>query len=87
MFKNQLYFENSMKKVKVYTTKVCPECRVVKSYLQALSIDFDEVIVDSPELVKKVEKLSGQRSVPVIQADDKIIVGFDQEKIKTLSSY
>lgn len=72
-------------KIKIYTTEICPECKVVKSYLKAMNIDFDEVLVNTPELVEHVISLTGQRRVPVIQTDSDVIVGFNQDKIKTLA--
>lgn len=72
-------------KLKIYTTEICPECKVVKSYLKAMNIDFDEVLVNTPELVEHVISLTGQRRVPVIQTDSDVIVGFNQDKIKSLA--
>ena len=72
-------------KIKIYTTEICPECKVVKSYLKAMNIDFDEVLVNTPELVEHVISLTGQRRVPVIQTDSDVIVGFNQDKIKALA--
>lgn len=71
-------------KLKIYTTETCPECRVVKSYLRAMNIDFEEVLVNTDELIDHVTNLSGQRRVPVIQTDNEVIVGFNPEKIKHL---
>ena len=72
-------------KIKIYTTEICPECKVVKSYLRAMNIDFEEVLVNTPELVEQVISLTGQRRVPVIQTDQDVIVGFNQDKIKLLA--
>lgn len=72
--------------IKVYTTEACPECKVVKSYLSAMNIDFEEVLVNTQELIEEVINLTGQRRVPVLRTDKDIIIGFDREKIKTLVS-
>ena len=70
-------------KVKVYSTPVCPECKVVKSFLEALNIDFEEInAAGNAEIIEYIEKKTGQRRVPVIEAGDEMIVGFDQDKIK-----
>jgi glutaredoxin-like YruB-family protein len=70
-------------KIKVYSTPVCPECKVVKSFLEALNVEFEEInAAGNQEIIEYIEKKTGQRRVPVIEADDQIIVGFDQDAIK-----
>ena len=72
-------------KVKVYSTPVCPECKVVKSFLEALNVDFEEInAAGNQEIIEYIEKKTGQRRVPVIEAGDQIIVGFNQDKIKQI---
>jgi len=70
--------------IKVYTTKTCPNCLVAKSYLLALGYEYDEVIVNTPEMIEHVVAISGGRTVPVIEQDGFIIRGFDREEIKKL---
>ncbi|MEK6938672.1 MAG: glutaredoxin family protein [Nanoarchaeota archaeon] len=72
--------------IKIYTTETCPECKVVKSYLNAMNIDFEEILVNTQELIEEVVNLTGQRRVPVLRTEKDIIVGFDRDKIKTLVS-
>lgn len=72
--------------VRVYTTKICPQCRVVKSYLSALGVDFEEVVVESPEMAEYIEKKTGMKKVPVVENGKGFVVGFDTEKIKKLVS-
>ena len=72
--------------IKIYTTETCPECKVVKSYLNAMNVDFEEVLVNTQELIEEVVNLTGQRRVPVLRTEKDIIVGFDRDKIKTLVS-
>ena len=71
-------------KVKVYSTPVCPECIVVKSFLEALNIDLEEInAAGNPQIIEYLEKKTGQRRVPAIETDKQMIVGFDQKKIKS----
>jgi len=51
-----------------------------------MNIDFEEINVNTPELIEKVVNLTGQRTIPVIQTENEVIVGFNPEKIKTLVS-
>ena len=69
-------------KIKVYSTKSCPYCDKVKDYLKEKGVDFEEIKVDEDqEAAKEMIKKSKQMSVPVIEIDDKLIIGFDKEEI------
>ena len=72
-----------MAKVKIYSTSSCPWCKKVKEFLKEKKIKYEDIDVSSDEKVGKemVEK-SGQMGVPVIDIDGKILVGFDEEKLK-----
>ena len=72
-------------KVKVYSTPVCPECKVVKSFLEALNVDFEEInAAGNQEIIEYLEKKTGQRRVPVVEAGEKIVVGFNQAQLKKI---
>jgi glutaredoxin 3 len=70
-------------KVTVYSTQTCPWCKKVKEYLKEKKIPFTTVDVTDDEKARKqlVEK-SGQRGVPVVEIDDTIIVGFNQDAME-----
>lgn len=54
----------------------------VKDYLKGKNIGFKELNVgEDREAAMEMIKKSGQRGVPVIDIDGKIIIGFDQEEI------
>lgn len=69
--------------VKIYTTNTCHWCKIAKDYFKSKEIEYEEydVGVDSEKAEEMVSK-SGQRSVPVIDIDGTIIVGFDKEAIE-----
>lgn len=71
--------------VKVYSTPTCPWCTVTKNYLKSRNVPFEDIDVtlDRAAAVEMVQK-SGQRGVPVIDIDGRIIVGFDQGTIDSL---
>ncbi len=70
-------------KVKVYSTRMCLWCHKAKDFLKEHKIDFEDIDVSlNHAAAKEMIKKSKQTGVPVIEIDDKIIVGFDQEKIK-----
>ncbi len=73
------------KKVKVFSTPTCPWCTKVKSYLKENNIKFKEVDVskDMKEAMKMVKK-SGKQGVPQLWIGEKVVVGFDKQKIDNL---
>ncbi|MCS7106137.1 MAG: glutathione S-transferase N-terminal domain-containing protein [Candidatus Aenigmarchaeota archaeon] len=72
-----------MKKVKIYTTPTCPYCEMAKTFFRENRIEYEEIDVSSDrEAAMEMIEKSGQLGVPVIEIDDKIIVGFDVNAIK-----
>ncbi|MCF7908468.1 MAG: glutaredoxin family protein [Candidatus Omnitrophica bacterium] len=68
--------------VKVYSTKTCPYCVMVKDYLTSKSIAYQNFDVSQDAAAREeMVKISGQMGVPVISIDGKIIIGFDKDKI------
>ena len=69
-------------KVKIYTTPSCPYCQMAKEFLERRGVKFEEVDVQANRAaaIEMIQK-SGQTGVPVIEIDDKIIIGFNQTKI------
>ena len=74
-----------MPSVKIYSTPSCPWCKRAKEFLKENKISFKDIDVAGNEKASKemIEK-SGQMGVPVIDIDGKIIVGFDEAKLKDL---
>lgn len=66
-------------KIKVYSTPACPWCKVAKDFFTSHNINFEDidVSVDQKAAQYMIEK-SGQMGVPVIEIDDKIIIGFNK---------
>ena len=73
------------KKIVIYTTEFCSWCRKTKEFLKEHKIKYKEFDVGND--AKKAEEMikrSGQRGVPAIEIDDKIVVGFDEGRLKDL---
>ncbi len=69
--------------IKVYSTPTCPWCIKTKDFFRRNNVKFEDIDVSrdaraAHEMVKK----SGQMGVPVIDAGGKIIIGFDEDKLK-----
>lgn len=70
-------------KIILYGTKSCPKCNRAKDFFDENEIKFEyiDVGVNKKAAIEMIEK-TGQRSVPVIGIDNKMIVGFDERKIQ-----
>ena len=71
------------KKIKVYSTPMCPYCKMAKAYLNEKNLEFEDIDVASNHKAahEMIEK-SKQMGVPVIDINGKIIVGFDKEALE-----
>ncbi len=75
------------KRVTIFTTNTCGYCQMVKKYLGAKGITYDEVNLDQhPDRQQEALKLSGALTVPVTlvtKADDsqEVIVGYNLARL------
>ena len=69
--------------VTIYSTPSCGYCNVAKKYFKEHSIKFTDynVMIDTSKAQEMINK-SGQRGVPVIDINGKIIIGFNQSEIE-----
>jgi glutaredoxin-like YruB-family protein len=69
--------------VKIYTTLMCPYCKMAKDFLKDNKVKFEEInLENNQKAVNEMIEKSGQTGVPVLDINGKIIVGFDIEGIK-----
>ena len=74
-----------MKNVIIYTTPTCVFCKMAKEFFEEHAIPYTEY--DVAQDAKKRDELitkSGQMGVPVILIDNEMVVGFNEEKIRSL---
>ena len=68
--------------IKIYSTSWCPACVKAKKYLGLKGLAFSEInVADAHDDWEEVFKVSGQRTVPVLDINGEIIVGFDKSAI------
>lgn len=74
-----------MKKVIIFSTPTCGYCKMAKEFFAENNIEYTEYNV-AEDIEKRQEMIeeSGQMGVPVIMIDDKILVGFNEAKLKEL---
>lgn len=71
-----------MNDITIYSTPTCHYCDEAKKFLKKNKIPFTDVDVQDDLAAREemVEK-SGSRSVPVIDVDGQVLVGYDQTKL------
>ena len=73
--------------IKIYSTSWCPSCVKAKRFFDMKGWEYKEInVADKHEDREEVFKVSGQRTVPVIDIEGEIIVGFDKNKIELAKS-
>ena len=74
-----------MSTIILYTTPTCVYCGMVKEFFKDNKIKFKEIDVTKyDKAAQDMVKKSGGFSVPVIDVDGQIVVGFDKQKLKKL---
>lgn len=69
----------------VYSTPSCPFCKQIKAFLLEHKIDFTDIdVMTNQDKAREMIQKSGQMGVPVIDIDGKVVIGFDQKKLKEL---
>ena len=69
----------------IYTTPTCVYCKMAKELFQEHDIEYIEynVAQDAEKRNELIER-TGQMGVPVITIDNEVIIGFDEERIRSL---
>ncbi len=67
-----------MKRILVYSTRVCPYCMMAKRLLCSKGVSYEEVMVDRDD-ARRAEMMqrSGRRTVPQIFIGDRHVGGYD----------
>lgn len=74
-----------MKKVEIYTSDTCVQCKHAKEYLKNNGIDFIEYNISNNQEYKRELIKKGYLSVPVLVIDGQDVLGFDLNRIKQLT--
>lgn len=69
--------------ITIFTTPSCVYCKTAKEFFKKNNVQYEEkdVATDAVSRDKMIKK-SGQFGVPVFEVDGKIIIGFDQQRLK-----
>ena len=67
-----------MKKIIIYSTRICPYCVRAKNFFSKKNIEYTEIMIDrDPEQMRIMMEKSGRQSVPQIFIGDYHVGGFD----------
>lgn len=71
--------------VTIYTTPTCVYCKAAKKFFAEHNVQYQEkdVLADEAARDYMIQK-SGQMGVPVIEVDDKMVIGFNKQKLAEL---
>ena len=74
-----------MATVTIYSTPTCVYCTMAKTFFKSNNVAFTEhnVATDLEARKQMIDK-TGQMGVPVIEVDNEVIVGFNEDKLKSL---
>lgn len=72
------------KSVTIYSTQTCHYCQLAKQFFADNGVQYTNVDVgaDRQKAREMVEK-TGQMGVPVIEVGEEIIIGFDEERLRS----
>ena len=72
-----------MAQIKLYSLSTWPHCHHAKEFLSQKNLEFTDFDVGEDKTARdEMVALTNQRGVPVVVIDDKVIIGFDQQKIE-----
>lgn len=67
-----------MKRVRMYTTRICPYCMMAKRLLQQKGVPVEELRVDEDTRIRdSMTQLTGRRTVPQIFVGETHVGGYD----------
>jgi glutaredoxin len=74
--------------VKMYTISTCSHCKATKKFMEQCSVKYEFTDVDLLEgserqsILEDVKKLNPDCTFPTIIIGDRVIVGFNEKKIR-----
>jgi glutaredoxin-like YruB-family protein len=73
------------KSVTIYSTQTCHYCQLAKQFFADNGVQYTnvDVGVDRQKAREMVEK-TGQMGVPVIEVGEEVIIGFDEDRLRSL---
>jgi glutaredoxin len=78
------HVSNMPYKVTLYGTSTCPHCKNAREYLRKMHVGFNDVLIDQSPAANKAFSQLGEKGVPVLVTEHRLIVGFAQSEYNDL---
>jgi glutaredoxin-like protein NrdH len=65
----------SHSKIIIYTTPTCPDCRMLKAWLERQGIEFEERDLSNPKIMQEAKARTGVRVAPITLVGEKVFYG------------
>lgn len=69
----------------LYGTSTCPHCATAREYLKQAGIPFNDLILDQNKTAAETYKQLGEKAVPVLVSENRMLVGFNREAYAELA--
>lgn len=66
-------------KLTLYGTTTCPHCAKAREFLSQAGIPFNDLNIDQSKAAEKAYQRLGEKYVPILVSEKKLVVGFDQK--------
>lgn len=71
-------------RIVLYSADWCGACRKAKRYLDGKGVDYEERNIDDPRFAQELVEKTGQRGIPVIEVDGRVLTGFSAARYDEL---
>lgn len=79
-----VYSSWNMNKTVIYTSATCAYCPMVKKYLDRFNVDYEERDIEVGNNHKESIEASGAFTVPVVVSGDRVVVGYQPLKLRSI---
>lgn len=71
-------------RIVLYSADWCGACRKAKRYLDGRGVAYEERNVDNPRFAAELFEKTGERGIPVIEVDGRVVTGFSAKRYAEL---
>ncbi len=76
--------ERRAPEIELFYAEWCGYCKKARSHLERRRARYDLLDIDRPEHAEELVRRTGQRSIPVIDIDGRVLIGYDPSRLDSL---